>query len=55
MRVNKRLDEIEFRKIIENVSERERRFGNISPQLGLTDSLLQAENNKSTLFKGVNI
>lgn len=45
----------EFRKIIENVSERERRFGNISPQLGLTDSLLQAENNKSTLFKGVNI
>lgn len=46
---------LEFRKIIENVSFRERRFGGIGAQSGLPDSLVQAESNKSTLFKGVNI
>ena len=46
---------LEFKKIIENVSTRERRFGNVSSQSGLEDSVMKAESNKSTLFKGVNV
>lgn len=46
---------IEFQKIIENVSTRERRFGNISSQSGLVDSLIKAESNKSSLIQEVNI
>lgn len=40
----------EFKKIIESVSKRERRFGNISPQDGINDSTL----NKLKLVEGVN-
>lgn len=46
---------LELKKIIENVSCRERRFGNVCSQSGLEDSLMKAESNKSTLFKGVNV
>lgn len=46
---------IEFQKIIENVSCRERRFGNICSQSGLADSLVKAESNKSSLIQGVNV
>ncbi len=46
---------LEFGKIIENVSSRERRFGNVSSQAALADSLIQAETNKSALFKGVHV
>jgi undecaprenyl diphosphate synthase len=42
----------EFKKIIENVSTRERRFGNICAQEKLDQSLEQAENNKAILVKG---
>lgn len=46
---------LEFKKIIENVSLRERRFGNVSSQSALADSLIQAENNRSSLFQGVQV
>lgn len=46
---------LEFKKIIENVSSRERRFGNVSSQAALSDSLHQAETNKSALLKGVHV
>src|SRR5690606_1703279 len=46
---------LEFSKIIENVSSRERRFGNVCSQAALSDSLIQAETNKSALFKGVHV
>ncbi len=41
----------EFNKILENVSSRERRFGNISGQTGLEDSLEKAEKNKAKFVK----
>lgn len=46
---------LEFKKIVENVSMRERRFGNVCSQMALSDSLIQAENNKSALFQGVHV
>jgi undecaprenyl diphosphate synthase len=42
----------EFKKIIEHVSCRERRFGNISAQNAL-DSIEKAESNKSAFIRGV--
>lgn len=44
---------LEFKKIIEHVSVRERRFGNISAQPSLQLSVELAENNKSTFAQGV--
>ena len=44
----------EFEKIINNVSNRERRFGNINVQTGLVDSMERAEVNKASFFKGIN-
>lgn len=41
----------EFNKILENVSSRERRFGNISGQPGLEDSVEKAEKNKANFVK----
>jgi undecaprenyl diphosphate synthase len=41
----------EFVKIVENVSGRERRFGNISSQEELDSSLKQAEHHKTVMFK----
>lgn len=41
----------EFRKILDNVSNRERRFGNISAQSGLDDSVERAEKNKEKYIK----
>ena len=41
----------EFKKIIENVSNRERRFGNVSSQNGLMDSVKNAESNKASFLK----
>lgn len=41
----------EFKKIIENVSNRERRFGNINSQNGLNDSVKNAEQNKANFLK----
>lgn len=45
----------EFKKILDNVSSRERRFGNISAQSDLTKSIEQAETNKSIFVKGANL
>lgn len=45
----------EFIKIIENVSSRERRFGGISAQTDLDDSLEKANENKNAFVKGTNI
>jgi undecaprenyl diphosphate synthase len=44
----------ELKKIIQNVSSRERRFGNISAQSGLIDSTERAEANKASFLKGIN-
>jgi undecaprenyl diphosphate synthase len=44
----------EFKKIIENVSNRERRFGNVSAQDDLVDSVERAETNKASFLKGIN-
>jgi undecaprenyl diphosphate synthase len=44
----------EMNKIIENVSSRERRYGNVSAQKGLVDSLERAEVNKASFLKGIN-
>lgn len=41
----------EFKKIIENVSSRERRFGNVCSQSGLVDSVKNAESNKACFLK----
>ncbi len=41
----------EFQKIIDNVSNRERRFGNISSQNALMDSVKNAETNKASFLK----
>ena len=43
----------EFKKIIEHVSNRERRFGNITGQGDLDDSMGKAESNKSAYIEGV--
>jgi undecaprenyl diphosphate synthase len=44
----------EFKKIIQNVSNRERRFGNVSAQDDLVDSVKRAETNKASFLKGIN-
>lgn len=41
----------EFKKILENVSNRERRFGNVCAQNDLTDSATTAEGNKAKFLK----
>lgn len=41
----------EFNKILESVSSRERRFGNVSSQKGLEESAEQAESNKANFLK----
>ncbi len=43
---------IEFKKIIEHVSSRERRFGNVSAQPSLQLSVELAENNKTAFVQG---
>ncbi len=43
----------EFKQIIDHVSCRERRFGNVSGQAGLVISKERAENNKSAYVQGV--
>ncbi len=43
----------EFKKIIEHVSCRERRFGNVSAQNALELSIEKAESNKSAFIQGV--
>lgn len=45
----------EFKKIIEHVSNRERRFGNVCGQEALEDSIEKAETNKTAFIKGVNL
>lgn len=45
----------EFNKIVQLVSQRERRFGNISSQTSLNETLDQAETNKSILIQGANV
>ncbi len=45
----------EFKKIIERVSIRERRFGNVNSQTALGQSLEKAELNKSVYGKGANL
>lgn len=45
----------EFKKIIEHVSCRERRFGNVCPQTDLTQSAEQAETNKMVFARGVSL
>jgi len=45
----------EFKKIIEHVSERERRFGNVCSQSDLDSSKDQAQSNKDLHIKGVNV
>lgn len=45
----------EFKKIVQQVSQRERRFGNVSSQSSLTETLSQAESNKSILVQGANV
>lgn len=45
----------EFKKIIEHVSNRERRFGNVCGQDALEDSIEKAETNKTAFIKGVNL
>jgi len=44
----------EMNKIIQNVSSRERRYGNVSAQKGLVDSIERAEVNKASFLKGIN-
>jgi undecaprenyl diphosphate synthase len=44
----------EFKKIIDNVSNRERRFGNVSAQNDLMDSKEKAATNKGSFLKGIN-
>jgi undecaprenyl diphosphate synthase len=44
----------EMNKIIQNVSGRERRYGNVSAQKGLVDSIERAEVNKASFLKGIN-
>ena len=44
----------EFKKIIQNVSNRERRFGNVSAQDDLVDTVERAESNKASFLKGIN-
>lgn len=43
----------EFSKIVQNVSNRERRFGNVSAQSGLQNSMDLAQTNKSNFLKGI--
>ncbi len=45
----------EFKKIIEHVSCRERRFGNVCAQVALECSVEKAESNKSAFVQGVNL
>lgn len=45
----------EFKKIIENVSSRERRFGGVTAQNDLDGSLEKAEENKNVFVKGTNL
>lgn len=45
----------EFKKIIDHVSCRERRFGNVCGQTALEHSMEKAESNKSVFVKGVNL
>lgn len=45
----------EFKKIIEHVSNRERRFGNVCAQEALELSIEKAESNKSAFVQGVNL
>jgi undecaprenyl diphosphate synthase len=45
----------EFKKIIEHVSGRERRFGNVFGQNGLVESIEQAETNKTAFVQGVTL
>lgn len=45
----------EFKKIIEHVSRRERRFGNVCGQPGLDDSREKAETNKDAFAQGVRL
>ncbi|WPU65642.1 polyprenyl diphosphate synthase [Peredibacter starrii] len=45
----------EFKKIIEHVSCRERRFGNVCGQTALEHSMEKAETNKSVFIKGANL
>jgi len=44
----------EFKKIIQNVSNRERRFGNVCAQNTLVDSSERAGINKASFLKGIN-
>ena len=44
----------EMNKIIQNVSGRERRYGNVTAQKGLVDSIESAEVNKASYLKGIN-
>jgi undecaprenyl diphosphate synthase len=44
----------EFRKIVEHVSFRERRFGSVCAIGGLENSIHKAESNKSAFNEGVN-
>jgi undecaprenyl diphosphate synthase len=43
----------EFKKIVSNVLSRERRFGNVSQQENLVDSIEQALSNKAHYLKGI--
>ncbi len=43
----------EFKRIIEHVSGRERRFGNVTPQASFQLSVERAENNKAVFVQGV--
>lgn len=45
----------EFKKIVEHVSNRERRFGNVCGQSGLQESIEKAEVNKTVFVKGANL
>lgn len=45
----------EFKKIIENVSSRERRFGGINAQNDLEESLEKSKENKNAFVKGTNL
>lgn len=45
----------EFKKIIDHVSCRERRFGNVCGQTALEHSMEKAESNKSVFVKGANL
>jgi undecaprenyl diphosphate synthase len=45
----------EFAKIIESVSERERRFGNVGAQSGLDQTIAEAKVNQTAFIKGANV